>query len=158
MLWLLVELPDCQLIHYGKREVLARIEAMEEEYNEPLVYVDPGPAVPGAGPTGDPSKPWCEGITVCGPAQLLKGRLNLSLMADSYGFRGEEEWTRMQKYLKAHEGWQLEQVGLPVKVTGHLPFDVVTCHTNLLVTCTIVKLSDFPGEWHGELPICRVTT
>ena len=90
MLWLLVELPDCQLIHYGKREVLARIEAMEE-YNEPLVYVDPGPAVPGAGPTGDPSKPWGEGITVWGPVQPLKGRLNPSLMADSYGFWGEEE-------------------------------------------------------------------
>ena len=56
--------------------------------------------------------PWGEGITVCGPAQLLKGRLTPSLMADSYGFQGEEEWARMQKYLKAHGGWQLEQVGV----------------------------------------------
>ena len=59
----------------------------------------------------------------------------------------------MQKYLKAHEGWQLEQVGLPAKATGRLPFDVVACYTNLLVACAMVKLSDFPGEWHGELPI-----
>ena len=101
MLWLLVELPDCRLIHYGKREVLSRIEAMEEEYDEPLVYVDPGPAVPGAAPTADSGEPWGEGITVCGPAQPLKGRLTPSLMADSYRFRGEEEWTHMQKYLKA---------------------------------------------------------
>ena len=84
---------------------------MEEEYDEPLVYVDPGPPVPGAAPTADPSKPWGEGIIMCGLAQLLKGRLTPSLMADSYGFLGEEEWARMQKYLKAHEGWQLEQVG-----------------------------------------------
>ena len=112
MLWSLVEPPDCQLIHYGKREVLARIEAMENEYNEPLVYEDPGPAIPNAGPTGDPSKPWGEGISVWGSAQPLKGRLHPSLMADSYGFRGEEEWTHVQKYLKAHGGWQLEQVGV----------------------------------------------
>ena len=107
-----MELPDCRLIHYGKREVLSRIEAMEEEYDEPLAYVDPGPAVPGAAPTADPSMPWGEGITVCGPAQLLKGRLTPSLMADSYGSRGEEEWAHMQGYLKAHGGWQLEQVGV----------------------------------------------
>ena len=86
MLWSLVELPDCRLIHYGKREVLARIEVMEDEYNELLVYEDPGPAVPGASPTGDPSKPWGEGISVCGSAHPLKGRLHPSLMADSYGF------------------------------------------------------------------------
>ena len=92
--------------------MLSRIEAMEEEYDEPLVYVDPGPAVPGAAPTVDPSMPWGEGITMCGSAQLLKGRLTPSLMADSYGFRGKEEWAHMQKYLKAHGGWQLEQVGV----------------------------------------------
>ena len=86
MLWSLVELPDCGLIHYGKREVLARIEAMENEYDEPLVYEDPGPAIPDAGPTGDPSKPWGEGISVWGSAQPLKGRLHPSLMVDSYGF------------------------------------------------------------------------
>ena len=68
MLWLLVELLDCQFIHYRKREVLSWIEAMEGEYDEPLAYVDPGPAVPGAAPTADPSMPWGEGITVCGPA------------------------------------------------------------------------------------------
>ena len=85
---------------------------MEEEYDEPLVYVDPGPAVPGAAPTADSSMPWGEGITMCRPAHPLKGRLTPSLMADSYRFRVEEEWARMQKYLKAHGGWQLEQVGV----------------------------------------------
>ena len=129
MLWSPVELLDCQLIHYGKREVLSQIESMEEEYDEPLAYVDPGPAVPGAAPTADPSEPWGEGITMCGPAQLLKGRLTPSLMADSYGFWGEEEWARVQKYLKAHRGWQLEQVGITGESDwsltirfGHLPY------------------------------------
>ena len=116
-------------MHYGKREVLSQIEVMEEEYDEPLMYVDPGPAVPGAALTADLSKPWGEGITVCGPVQPLKGRLTPSLMADSYGFWGEEEWTPMQKYLKAHGGWQLEQVGVTGKSNcsltnrcGHLPY------------------------------------
>ena len=46
-----------------------------------------------------------------GPAQPMKGRLTPSLMADSYGFRGEEEWICVQEYLMSHGGWQLEQVG-----------------------------------------------
>ena len=85
---------------------------MEVEYDVPMAYVDPGPAIPGAAPTSNPDKPWGEGITVAGPAQPLKGRITPSLMADSYGFRGEEEWIWVQKYLKAHGGWQLEQVGV----------------------------------------------
>ena len=112
MIELLVEPPDCRLVHYGRKEVLAHIQAMEEEYDVPMAYVDPGPAIPGAAPTSDPDKPWGEGITVVGPAQPLKGRITPSLMVDSYGFRGEEEWIRVQKYLKAHGGWQLEQVGV----------------------------------------------
>ena len=53
-------------MHFGWREVLARIEAMEVEYDQPLAYVDPGPAVPGAEPTGDPTQPWGDGIVVWG--------------------------------------------------------------------------------------------
>ena len=119
----LVEPPDCRLIHYGRKEVLARIQAMEDEYDVPMAYVDPGPTIPGAAPTSDPDKPWGEGITVVGPAQPLKGRITPSLMADSYGFRGEEEWIRVQKYLKAHGGWQLEQVGVTDGSDGLLAID-----------------------------------
>ena len=53
-------------MHFGKREVLSRIEAMEVEYDEPLAYVDPGPAMPGDEPTGDLSQPWGDGIVVWG--------------------------------------------------------------------------------------------
>ena len=45
-------------MHFGRREVLTRSEAMEVEYDQPLAYVDPGPTVPGAEPTGDPTQPW----------------------------------------------------------------------------------------------------
>ena len=121
---------------------------MEDEYDVPMAYVDPGPAIPGAAPTSDPDKPWGEGITVVGPAQPLKGRITPSLMADSYGFRGEEEWILVQKYLKSHGGWQLEQVGVTdgsdgslVINCGRLPLIVVTCHIKLVVTCTSVDLS-----------------
>ena len=30
---------------------------MEVEYDQPLAYVDPGPAIPGAEPTGDLTQP-----------------------------------------------------------------------------------------------------
>ena len=82
------------------------------EYDQPLAYVDLGPAMPVAELTGDPTKPWGNGIVVWGASQLQRCQQTPSLMADSYGFRGEEEWGRVQQYLKSHGGWQLEQVGI----------------------------------------------
>ena len=103
---------------------------MEDEYDQPMTYVDPGPALPGAASTGDPSQPWGDGIVVVGTAQPQKGKQTPSLMADSYGFRGEEEWSRVQRYLKTHGGWQLEQVRIftgesvwsLVLLIGRLPY------------------------------------
>ena len=82
---------------------------MELEYEQLLSWEDPGPAVPGAAAT-EPNKPWGDGIVVSGPNQPLKGRQTASLMTDSYGFWSQEELLRVQKYLKDHGGWQLEQV------------------------------------------------
>ena len=140
MLWSLVELPDCRLVHFGRREVLARIEAMEVEYDQPLAYVDPGPAVPGAEPIGDPTQPWGDGIVVWGTTQLQRCQQTPSLMADSYGFCGEEEWGRVQQYLKFHGGWQLEQVG----VTGKSIWSfVVKCWSLAISNCwSLVHRSD----------------
>ena len=82
---------------------------MEAKYDEVLHWVDPGPAVPGE--AAAPSEtPWGEGIQLASVVQLLKGRQTSSLMADSYGFQSQEELLRVQKYLKDHGGWQLEQV------------------------------------------------
>ena len=82
---------------------------MEAEYDEVLHWVDPGPAVPGEAATSSET-PWGEGIQLAGVVQPLKGRQTSSLMADSYGFQSQEELLRVQKYLKDHGGWQLEQV------------------------------------------------
>ena len=78
---------------------------MEPEYEQLLSWEDPGPAVPGEDAT-EPN----DGITVSGPSQPLKGRQTPSLMADSYGFKSQEELMRVQKYCQDHGGWQLEQV------------------------------------------------
>ena len=106
---MLVEPPDCHLIHYGKRKILARIDVMEPEYEQLLSWEDPGPAVPGEDAT-EPDKPWGDGITVSRSNQPLKGRQTPSLMADSYGFKSQEELLRVQRYCWDHGGWQLEQV------------------------------------------------
>ena len=88
---------------------------MEPEYDEKLVWVEPVPANPDdvAHPRDQAAdeSPWGEGIRVCGTAQPLKGRLTASLMADGYGFGSQEELLQMQKYLRDHGNWQLEQVG-----------------------------------------------
>ena len=142
-------------MHFGKREVLSRIEAMEVEYDEPLAYVDPGPAMPGDEPTGDPSQPWGDGIVVWGASQLQRCQQTPSLMADSYGFCGEEEWGRVQQYLKSHGRWQLEQVGITGKsarslaiIYGHLP-----CY--IIGRLLIGRMFHVPGGWHGQLLVCE---
>ena len=129
-------------MHFGRREVLARIEAMEVEYDQPLTYVDLGPAVPGAEPTGDPTQPWGDGIVVWGASQLQRCRQTPSFMADSYGFHGEEEWGRVQQYLKSHGGWQLEQVGVTDESVRSLV--VIWWSLAILYCWTLVHWSDIP--------------
>ena len=74
-----------------------------------LTWLDPGPAV--TGEASAPSKtPWGEGIQLAGVVQYIKGKKTSLLMADSYGFQSQEELLHVQKYLKDHGGWQLEQV------------------------------------------------
>ena len=82
---------------------------MEPEYEQLLRWQDPGPAVPGTAAT-EPDKPWGDGIMVSRPNQPLRGSQTTSLMADSYGFRSQEELLCVQKYCRDHGGWQLEQV------------------------------------------------
>ena len=70
---------------------------MEPEYEQLLSWEDPGSAVLGEDAI-EPDKPWGDGNTVSGPNQPLKGRQTPSLMADSYGFKSQEELMRVQKY------------------------------------------------------------
>ena len=82
---------------------------MEAEYDEVLHWEDPSPAVCGE-TSAAPETPWGEGIQLAGMVQQLKGRQTPSLMAHSYGFQSQEELFQVQKYLKDHGDWQLEQV------------------------------------------------
>ena len=82
---------------------------MEPVHEEVLHWVDPGPAIPGEA-AASPKTPWGEGIKLAKAVQPLKGRLTSSLMADSYRFQSQEELLWVQKYLRDHGGWQLEQV------------------------------------------------
>ena len=117
--WSFVEPTDCRLIHFGKQEILSRIDSMEAEYEQVLSWVDPG--ADGAGTSSSSSaSPWSEGIHVFGVIQPLKGCQTTNLMADSYGFASIEELSRVQKYLHEHGGWQLEQVSIMSK-------QLVTC-------------------------------
>ena len=75
---------------------------MEPAYEEVLHWVDPGPAVPGEA-AASPKTPWGEGIKLARAVQHLTGRLTSLLMS-------QEELLRVQKYLRDHGGWQLEQV------------------------------------------------
>ena len=128
---------------------------MEAEYDQPLAYVDPGPAVPGAEPTGDPTQPWGNGIVVWGTTQLQRCQQTLSLMADSYGFHGEEEWGRVQRYLKSHGGWQLEQVGVTGKSVWSLVINVGRLPYQIIGHLYISRISHISGERHGQLPLCK---
>ena len=82
---------------------------MEPEYEQLLQWEEPGPTGLGEA-AAEPDKPWGDGIVVYGPSQPLRGKQVPSLMADSYGFKSQEELLRVQKYCREHGGWQLEQV------------------------------------------------
>ena len=82
---------------------------MEAEYDEVLHWVDPDAAGPDEA-SGSADTLLGEGIFLAGVIQPLKGRQTASLMADSYGFQSQEELLQVQRYLKDHRGWQLEQV------------------------------------------------
>ena len=82
---------------------------MEHKFDEVLHWVDPDAAGP-EGAFSSADTPWGEGILLTGVVQPLRGRQTASLMADSYRFRSQEELLRVQRYLKDHGGWQLEQV------------------------------------------------
>ena len=111
---LLVEPPDCHLVHFGKQEILSHIDSIEAEYEEVLSWVDPGADGAGASSSSSAS-PWGEGIHVFGAILPLKGCQTANLMADSYRFASIEELSRVQKYLHEHSGWQLEQVSIMSK-------------------------------------------
>ena len=130
---------------------------MEVEYEEVLSWVDPGPGGVVSSGTETPG-PWGEGIHLFGALQPLKGHRTASLMADSDGFASTEELSRVQKYLREHGGWQLEQVSYRPKRPQSLVIDshVIGCllEWSLVLHISFIPSIHFSGQRYGELPLC----
>ena len=100
------------LQHFGKRELMAKIDLMEDRFDAPMLFdasrVLPMPFVPSQGRGA-----WDTGVTVSGVARGHRRVTSTpSLMADMYGFVSEEEMEETKAYLKSHGNYQLEQVGV----------------------------------------------
>ena len=130
---------------------------MGAEYEEVLTWVDPGPGEAASSGTETPG-PWGEGIHLYGVLQPLKGCHTASLMADSYGFASTEELSRVQKYLREHGGWQLEQVSYRSKRSWSLVIDSYvmdwSLEWSLVFHIGFIPSVHFSGQRHGELPLC----
>ena len=97
--------------HFRKREVLAKIDLMEDRFDAPMLFdaswVSPIPFVLHQGRGA-----WGTGAAVSGVARGQRRVTNTpSLMADMYGFASEGEMEETKAYLKSHGNYQLEQVG-----------------------------------------------
>ena len=99
------------LWHFGKCEVLAKIDLMEDQFDAPMLFnttrLPPMPFVSGQGRGA-----WGPGVAVSGKARGHRRVTSTpSLMADMFGFASEEEMEEMKAYLQSHGNYQLEQVG-----------------------------------------------
>ena len=98
------------LHHFGKREILEKIDLMEDQLDVPMIFdEDQVPPVPFV--TGQDISAWDEGIAVHGAARgHRREHQTLLLMADMFGFASEEEMEDTKAYLWSHGWYQLEQV------------------------------------------------
>ena len=101
------------LKHYGKKEVLALIDRMEDCFDRPFVY-DQDRVEPRRGWAASAVEPghWFYGIQIYGQARKYKTKPGevLTLNVALYGFASKAEYLRVQTYLRVHGGWQLEAV------------------------------------------------
>ena len=100
-----------RLKHFGKKEILAKIDLMEPEYHIPMTFDDARiPSTPAA--AGQNIREWGYGIGVFGAVHGHTRECETpSLLADMCGFKSEEEMEDTKAYLWSHGGYQLEQVG-----------------------------------------------
>ena len=102
------------LKHYGKKEVLCLIDQMEDCFDHPFEF-DPD-AIDSARRTRGASAvehgQWGYGIYVYGKRckYQAKSSEKSTLNAAMYGFRSDEEYSRVQAYLQSHGNYQLEAV------------------------------------------------
>ena len=99
------------LWHFGKHELMAKIDLMEDQYDVPMLF-DPSQVLPMPFMPGQGRGAWGTGVTMFGAARGHRRATSTpSLMADMYGFVSEEEMEETKAYLKSHGNYQLEQVG-----------------------------------------------
>ena len=93
---------------------------MEGEYDLPMSFAESQiPSTPAA--AGQNIGEWGYGVAVYGAAWgHCWGKEMPSLMADMYGFSCEEEMADTKQYLREHDNYQLEQVGVKWLVTLYI--------------------------------------
>ena len=97
------------LWHFRLKEVKARVDLMEDQFDRPMVF-DPA-LIPDPAVAGQSVGAWGQGVAVCGAARGYKRpRTTPTLMSSMYGFECEEEMDDVKKYLLLHGRYQLEQV------------------------------------------------
>ena len=106
-----------RLKHFGKREILKKIDLMEPEFDQPMMFDDSRvPDWPVASETEIGS--WGYGVQVYGVARgHKKKRETPSLLADMCRFSCEEEMQDARQYLWSHGNCQIEQVSIKQLVT-----------------------------------------
>ena len=104
-----VPMDPIPLCHYGKKETQARVDLMEDQYDQPMLFepdLIPDPAV-----AGESVGTWGQCVAVYGAARGHKHSCTMpTLLASMLGFECEEEMEDTKRYLLAHGGYQLEQV------------------------------------------------
>ena len=101
-----------QLKHFGRREILKKIDLMEPEFDQPMMFdhsrVPDWPVTSGA-EIGS----WGYGMQVYGVARGHKRKRETpSLLADMCGFSCEEEMQDPRQYLWSHSNYQIEQASV----------------------------------------------
>ena len=96
--------------HFGKREMMAKINLMEDQFDVPMSFkegwVPPMPFV-----TRQGVSTWGESIAVYGAARGYRRQQHTPMLITSmFGFGCEEEMANTKEYLHSHGGYQLEQV------------------------------------------------
>ena len=99
------------LRHFGLKEVKAKVNLMEDLYDQPMEF-DEARVPPDSAVAGQDISAWGQGVAVYGAAKGYRQQHTMpTLMASMFGFDCEEEIADTKQYLLTHGGYQLEQVG-----------------------------------------------
>ena len=107
------------LRHFGKKEILAKIDLMEDQFDVPMTFnksqISAHISLMAA---GEEVRAWNYGLLVYGAAWGHRREVATpSLMADMFGFVSEEEMDDTKSYLQSHGNYQLEQVRVDKRVS-----------------------------------------